>query len=438
MSYIVKRGDTPGKIAGILGVDVDDIMAIEDAFSRPGDPRTLQIGAEINIDGEGATDTKLTDYTDAETTRFNGLPGQPEVWKVDGRAYVVYFAPTEPPVPLLFSVPSEEDLSSFFGDQDPKYDKVIRLADAEQSGAIVFGSTDTIPTTEGDPWAGFVERMERAREVQPWLEDPEVFAIVSGAWLEGRAPEQWEFESTEWWQTHNEAQREWMWMSMRDPESAARFAEDNQVTVYELFRSIGIDDPDDGLVRYLADQFTQGNWSKQRLEEQVAAITGDDAYIPIDAGLSDFMATGGITVADPTLGRQAVRDLFTRWLGPAYPPSEAQIDEWSAKIRRDQAAGTASLTEMLRAQRKALYPEYDDENLTYEDMAAPWRGFTASIWGQQPDETDSLFQQVVRMNDSYEASKLLRKEGLARNIGKVRQDALKGLGTQVSNTRVTM
>ncbi len=438
-AYTVKKGDTPSGIAKALGVSVADIMAITSAFSRPGDARTLQIGAVIDLAKAGGGTGGKGDYTDEEATRFNGLPGQPEIWEIDGEAYVVYFAPgTEPPVPLLYSIPTDEDLKSFFGDQTPRFDKKITMDQANATGAIPFGSTDTIPATEGDPWAGFLERMERARKVQPWLADPEVFAVVSGAWLEGRSPEQWEFEATDWWQTHNEAQREWLWISMRDPEEASRLADDNYITVYEAFRAIGLDNVDDGLINYMADQFTQGHWSKQYLEEQLAAATGDPSAVVMDTGLAKFMGESGISIADPSVGRNQVLDMFDRWLGPAHGPSDQQIRDWSAKIRRDPNAGQASLEQYLRGQRKALFPEYEDDSLTYEDIAGPWRGFSASIWGQQLDETSDVFQQVIRLNDSMKAGELLRKEGLAQNIGQVRQDALKGMMANVSNVRVTL
>ena len=122
MPYRVKAGDTPGKVAAALGIPLSEVMGYDDAFSTPGDARTLQIGYVFDGESAGA-DTSLTDYTTGEgteETRFNGLPGQPEIWEIDGDAYVVYFAPdVEPPVPLLYTVPSDEDLKSFFGDSTP-------------------------------------------------------------------------------------------------------------------------------------------------------------------------------------------------------------------------------------------------------------------------------------------------------------------------------
>ncbi len=441
MPYRVVAGDTPGKVAAELGISISEVLAYEDAFSTPGNPRTLQIGYVFDGETAGA-DTSLTDYTTGEgteETRFNGLPGQPEIWDIDGDVYVVYFAPgIDPPVPLLFSVPSDEDFKSFFGDQTPKFDKKITMDQANETGAIPFGSTDTIPATEGDPWAGFVERMGRAAKVQPWLADPEVFGIVAGAWLEDRDLEQFELDGTDWWQSQNEAQRDWMWVTMQDPQEAARLTEDNYIFVWEAFRSIGLDTVGDDLITYMSEQFTQGNWSQQYLEEQLASVSGDPSAVSMDTGLSAFMGESGITLGDPSLGRNQVLDEFDKWLGPAFAPSDKQIKEWSAKLRRDPQAGGDTLEQYLRGQRMALFPEYEDESLTYEDIAAPWRSFTSRLWGQTPDETDEVFQQVLRLNDSIKAGALLRKEGLARNIGQVRQDAVKGVMANTSNTRVTL
>jgi hypothetical protein len=37
-----------------------------------------------------------------------------------------------------------------------------------------------------------------------------------------------------------------------------------------------------------------------------------------------------------------------------------------------------------------------------------------SQWGEAPDETDPLFQQIINLNDAGAAARVLRTEGLAR------------------------
>ena len=43
------------------------------------------------------------------------------------------------------------------------------------------------------------------------------------------------------------------------------------------------------------------------------------------------------------------------------------------------------------------------------------------------DETDDVFQSLIRLNDTAEGGKLLRGEGLKRGVEKVKQDALTGI-----------
>jgi len=388
--------------------------------------------------GSGGSSGK-TDYTDAEATRFNGLPGKPELWQdtTDKVVYAVYFVPdTDPPVPMLFQIPDNEVLKSLFGDKSIKYDRKMTDAEITSTGGIIWGSTTDIPAAGGDPWVGFVEKMERAAETQPWLRDPEVFGVHAAAYLMGRPPEKFELEATEWWQSRNQDEQEWAWLVARNPQEAARVREGNEIEVFSAFQRIGIMEPAEELVKYMADRFTVGAWSQRYLQEQMTAIINPDAtWTGVDEGLAKLISSNNIDVGDPTVGNAAVRDMFREWLGPSFPPTEDQVSRWAAEMRRDDQAATENLTEHLRSQRLAMFPEYADDSLTYEDIASPWRSFQTQIWGQTPDELSDTFQRLVRLNDVYEGGKFLRKQGLEENVGKVRKDALRALGNEVSQVR---
>jgi hypothetical protein len=93
------------------------------------------------------------------------------------------------------------------------------------------------------------------------------------------------------------------------------------------------------------------------------------------------------------------------------------------------------LTQKLRAQRLALYPQYD-ENLTYDDIASPWRSFYTQQWGQEVvDERNSSFQKLIELNSTEEGAKWMRKEGLKRGVKKVEEDALAGITGNVSQVQ---
>jgi hypothetical protein len=128
--------------------------------------------------------------------------------------------------------------------------------------------------------------------------------------------------------------------------------------------------------------------------------------------------------------------LFKEWLGPKFAPSQKQVQRWAQALRDDEAAGLDSLKENLRAQRLALYPEYEDETLSYDDIASPWRGFQQQAWGiQTVDETSDTFQKLVKMNDTVEGARMLRQQGLKDGVEKVQDDVVTELGDQVSQVR---
>ena len=383
--------------------------------------------------GTGGTFGDGTDFTTPDATRFNGLPGHPEVWRNTdtGQTYVVYQVPdVDPPIPLLFTVASAKDLGTFFGDKTPKMDKSFTQAQIDSFGSMLWGSTDTIPDREGDPFAGFVERLRRAMEVQPWLDDDEVWAVYAAAWLEDRPVENWELASTDYWQGLNQAERQWIEVSASDPSQAERIVQSNRMGITDMFRDLGIDNIDDKIVDYMADQLSTGKWSDLYLQEQVWIMTGSGSDEPLDGSLNTFLSDETLTVPDSTAMTTDVKSLFNQWLGPNFPPTENQIKEWTAKMRRSPQQTRGSLTEYLRSQRLALFPEYQDDALTYQDIAGPWRSFTENMWGQTIDETDSTFLKVLRLNDATEAGKLLRREGIERNIGAVRQDMISGVEAQ--------
>jgi hypothetical protein len=378
-------------------------------------------------------------WTTPTDTRFNGLPGKPKVWKNTdtGIVSIVYFVPgSEPPIPLLFTT-NQEELNIFFGGKPPNPDMTYTQAELDSFGAISFGSTQQIPKTHGDVWGGFLETMERAKETQPWLRDDEVFALYAGAWIEGRNPYRWELEGTEYWQTKNEAQRNWLWLTVSDPMEAKRVMDDNAIVVANQLQSLGIAGVPDSLLDYMTNQFTQGNWSKEYLGEQTRALSGANTSTGLDAGLRKHMKINEINLDVSDAPGEQIRQLYSEWLGPVHPPNERQIRRWSRQWRTNPEEARADLTARLRQQRKALYPEYEDDSLTYDDIAEPWRGFMAQYWGQTPDETDNVFQKLIKLNDSVEGGKLLRQVGYKRGNETVQREMLGSLMDTIGGPRRT-
>jgi hypothetical protein len=405
-------------------------------FPKTGGTQSSGNSGSGSSGGSGGSSTDTTgdgpdgpaDYTDNEATRFNGLPGKPEVWKdEDGTWYVVYFPESgpQPPVPLLFEISTDEELKSLFGNKDPVADKTLTAEELTASGAVPFGEMASIDRYNAsnelidDPWAGFTSRMERAMESMPWLaEDPEVFALVAGAYLEGRELEAWELEQTDYYQSHSKGERDAMRLQLSDPQGYADRQDAYESTIYDEVAKFGID-PNADIVNYIAKQYNSGLWTLDQSLSQVRAYADGGGTEELDADFSAYIEEQGFEAGGATTGISEVHDLFAEWLGPAFPPGDQDISDWATRFRDDPAGARAALTEHLREQRKVLFPSYEDENTTYRQAAAPWKSYTQNVWGIPLDETDPVFQSIVQANDPVEAQKMAREAGSERGYTQV-------------------
>ena len=166
----------------------------------------------------------------------------------------------------------------------------------------------------------------------------------------------------------------------------------------------------------MANQYTTGAWSQAYLTEQVEAVTS--GWNELDADLDEWMTEGGITAATSEQSYNKVREMWNEWLGPAYQPSESEIRQWATKLR-NSGDGEDELANMLRQQRLALFPEYADPNLTWQDISRPWKNMAYQTWGVEADELDPRFQDIVRLNNATEAQKQLRSIGIDEGYERV-------------------
>ena len=69
--------------------------------------------------------------------------------------------------------------------------------------------------------------------------------------------------------------------------------------------------------------------------------------------------------------------------------SDAEVSQKAGRLRNDTDY-EAALIEQLKNNRLGLFPKYTNPELTYEDIARPWRNLTTSVWGEAADETQGL------------------------------------------------
>lgn len=392
-----------------------------------------ELGEQIEVVEDPAdTTTPATsepgqDYTpDNAAGRFNVIGGNPEIWlnQTSGKYLVVYFVPdSEPPLPIYWEVPDEQTLQAYFGPDIPIIaDKTTTDAALVSYGALGQGFSTEIPVTDQDPILGWAEIYERQASVRPYLNDPEVVGLIMGAAIEGRSVTQAELESTQWWQTHTEGEREWLIKVEADPKSAQQIIGGNRSRVLNDLAAAGMNNPPDSLVDFMTTQFTTGLWNENQLISQIAATTDPASIHAMLPETQAALNALGMPVDQTMQEEDTVRDMLNKWLGPQYGAWEDDAIAAKAGELRNDPDAKIMFEEQLKQQRLAMFPGYEDENLSYQDIATPWRNFGLSQWGEQMDEMDPMFSQMLTNNDAIENGKLLTREGMKRGVGKVTTD----------------
>ena len=119
--------------------------------------------------------------------------------------------------------------------------------------------------------------------------------------------------------------------------------------------------------------------------------------------------------------------MFATWLGPTLGKLTDQEKAEMAGRLRDNPDYKDTLIGSLKQSRLAAFSNYTNPELTYDDIARPWRNLTTSVWGQTADETQGWWQEMVKSNDFATAQTTLREKGLENNITQVTQDATQAL-----------
>ncbi len=425
-------GFDPGPIDGIYGSKTAAaVKAYQKANGLAVDgiagPKTF---ASLNASNETGESTSSTgDASDNIGPRMS-LAGNPVLWKVGNDYYIVHETTDLDgnPLRLTWKAPSYKDVESFFG---PDQTVVVnQTLDALPDDVLMFGSTDELANMTEDPITTWRNELETQSKTQPWLLDADYQALSLMAVLEARPLTESEIQQTNWWKTHNEAQRQWMKVFHSDPKTAEQLIADNRIRTLDALKAAGINEPPESLVNYMADQLTTGEWSQTYFKNQIQAVADPAAGVAIDPGMDDLIEAPLDTTR---AGEKEVRDLVLKWLGPTYGSwDDDLIADWAGRLRNDPDA-ELDLVEELKDQKMAMFPGYGRE-ASYSTIAAPWKGFVYQSWGEQIDETDPLFTQIVNLNDAGEAGKLLTKEGLARGNDNVTNSVQMALNNSFGRT----
>ena len=375
--------------------------------------------------------------TNTAFTQFNNIPENGLLWDVGGSFYIVYEVPGSQgelyegnPMYMAYELKDNDVYAAGLltqGETAPQPNAIMNQAFFD-SIALVTGNTDQLTALIDNPFASFVETIDEQAQVAPWITDPEMIALLAEAAVEGREVTDAEWQTTNWYQTHNENERQWLRTYYEDPSTATQLTTDAQIAVANSLQAAGVSNAPEALINWVAGKFVSGEWSQTYTTEQISLFADPYATGKRDAQFENYLSSSALTGVDRTTEREReVRELYSKWLGPTLGKlTDNEAAEIAGKLR-DDPEYQDQLVQSLKQSRLAAFSNYTNPELTYEDIARPWRNLTTSVWGQTADETQGWWQDMVKSNDFAQAQTTLREKGLEQDITQVTQDATKAL-----------
>jgi hypothetical protein len=384
--------------------------------------------------------------TSTEVIDFNNVPKGSKLTEVDGKLYLMYAVPgqgqlyTGNTMYMAYEVVGNDIFAAGLlteGATAPTANYSMDKAFFD-TVAIVAGNTNQIIGIEDDPFASFVETYSEEAQLRPWLLDPEFIALQAEAAIENRDISETEWRLTNWYQTHNKAERAWMDLELSDPAEAARQLDDLEIFYENQLSSLGVSGVPDGLVQWISSKNISGQWSDTYTAEQLKLFSDPYKSGDRDAELQNLISTSGFGDVDRTAAREReVVELYRKWLGPTLGSlTQDEVSEIAGRLRDDPDYEDA-LIQNLKQNRLAAFSNYTNPELTYEDIARPWRNLTTSVWGQTADETQGWWQEMVKTNDFAKAQETLRTKGLEQNVTQVTTDATQALQQALGQGQVS-
>ena len=388
-------------------------------------------------DGDGQPDDDKT-FTpnNLEAIELNNVPVGAEVWDVDGTLYLAYAVPgagdlyTGSTIWMAYDVVGNDLfeaglLTAGFEYKGPNGSPSKSWFD---STAVLAGNTNQLIGMDSDPFASFVETYKEEALLRPWLLDNQFIELQAEAALEDRDISEAEWRATTWYQTHTQAERDWMDIELSDPSEAQRQRDDLELYYKNQLQGLGVNNVPDGLIQWVTNKNITGTWSDLKTAEQLQLFADPYKTGERDIEMSNFIATSGFGDVDRTAAREKeVVELYRKWLGPSLGAlTQEEVSSIAGRLRDDPDYEDA-LVNSLKQSRLAAFSNYTNPELTYEDIARPWRNLTTSVWGQNADETQGWWQEMVKSNDYSTAQTTLREKGLEQNINQVSVDASQAL-----------
>jgi hypothetical protein len=390
---------------------------------------------------EGYTFT--SDPTTETTTTATTSPPQSfqdtQIWVRDGKKYVVWQVPGQPF--FMRYEATDEEINQFYSGRTKPTAKTV--SDDVWTTSVLFGvSLAELPTdviVQGSsPFNGFMDLMEAAIDARPWLEtDEEVRNLWIQGLVEDRDITQEEWKATDWFETQTQEVIDWLVLSKARgiddenlPADAKSLVAENRLLYSQALRDAGVTNVD-AIVdentgktfgQWFGDMVTTGEFTETYAAFQVNELGEDSTSPKIDSKITDWLTGKGV-LAQTRSGYATVQNSSYKWLGPLYGMLDSGTQAELAKQYRNaesEEVGNELLNNRFKEIRKTIFPtSLYDENLTYEDIATPWRNFTFNKLGERMSETSPVFYEILMANDATKAAELTLIYGANNNNAKV-------------------
>ena len=381
---------------------------------------------------------------------WNNIPQGGILIDAGGQKFLGYQVPgagqiySEPPMYMLYQILNNDVYEAgLLTEGTPANVNVVltSVADLNQYGLVV-GGTDEITDDVEHPFIRFVENFEAGKKINPWLGDTRInpnsgvtYQQEAIEFLAEQAIEQWtpeettvRVEASDWYQESTATQKQWLTKQLTQPVTAQQELDDKKIDIRTQMESLGMASPPDGLVDYFAEKSVTGMWSELYTTEQLALLA--DPYKPgaRDTNLINFIEGVGFGSLDrASVMEKEVQDLYRTYLGPSLGNASAtEISEKAGQLRNNPDAG-GELKSYLEQQRLAMFPNYTNPTLRYNDIVQPYKNLVNQVWGEEADETSDWFIQMVQNNNIESAYQTLREKGIELGVERVQNQALQDL-----------
>ena len=429
---------------------------LDDGWSTTKPEEEVVVEDEEVVDDDTGTGQVVSD----QLNEFNNIPKNAVLIDAGGELFLGYEVPgaygqlyNGNPIYMLYEVLSNDVFEAGILTQGASPQVNVSLGskqDLNQYG-IVVGGTDELTDDVEHPFIRFVENFEAGKRVNPWLADTEInpntgvtyqqeaIEFLAEQALEQFTPEQTQvrYEGSDWYKKSTTAQKTWLTTLLTQPAQAEQDIQDKQIEVKIAMEANGIASPPDALVNWVADKAVTGMWTQVYTDQQIALLA--DPYKPgtRDTGMVNFIEGVGVGTLDRlSVGEKTVRDLYRRYLGPSLgSASDTEIAEKAGLLRSDPDA-EEQLKAYLEQQRLAMFGNYTNPTLTYNDIVQPYKNLVNQVWGQEVDETQDWFIKMVQDNDIEKAYTTLREKGMEQGIERVQDQALNDLQKSIGQGQI--